>query len=260
MVSSGRHVKRRFAGKAPVVLLVVFALVAAGGATSAFAALGYDHARAGRILPGVSIDGVDVSNMTRSQAVAAVSEVVQHELDARVHVTVGKRTWDFRLGQLGVSADVGAVVDRALAINDDYSWVSRVYHRLTHARVHRSFSVDTTLEAGPLVRFVGQVAKQVGRPATDAGYELDGSKVALRHAHPGVALKYWVARAQLRRAVERGGGSVRFTMKTVAPKVPDDQVGKLIVVNRTSNRLVLSISPGSCVSTRTIASWASSPA
>ncbi len=239
MVSSGRHVKRRFAGKAPVVLLVVFALVAAGGATSAFAALGYDHARAGRILPGVSIDGVDVSNMTRSQAVAAVSEVVQHELDARVHVTVGKRTWDFRLGQLGVSADVGAVVDRALAINDDYSWVSRVYHRLTHARVHRSFSVDTTLEAGPLVRFVGQVAKQVGRPATDAGYELDGSKVALRHAHPGVALKYWVARAQLRRAVERGGGSVRFTMKTVAPKVPDDQVGKLIVVNRTSNRLVL---------------------
>ncbi|MFL5798785.1 MAG: L,D-transpeptidase family protein [Actinomycetota bacterium] len=231
--------KRRFAGKAPVVLLVVFALLAAGGATSAFAALGYEHARAGRILPGVSIEGVDVSNMTRSEAVAAVSKAVRHELDAKVHVTAGKRTWDLAIGQLGVAADVAPVIDRALALNDDYSWVSRVYHRLTHAKVHRSFSVGTTLDPAPLVSFVNQVAKQVARPPTDAGYALEDGKVAMRHAHSGVALEYWVARAQLKRAVERGGGSVKFETKTIAPKVPDDQVGKLIVVSRTSNRLSL---------------------
>jgi lipoprotein-anchoring transpeptidase ErfK/SrfK len=238
-MSSGRHVRPRFAGKAPVVLLVVFALLAAGGATSAFAALGYERARADRILPGVTIDGVDVSNMTRSQAMAAVTSEVQHRLQAKVHVTSGKQSWDLTLSDLGVTANVTPVVDRALALNQDYSWVSRVYHRLTHAEVHRSFTVATALVPGPLAKFVGQVAKQVAKPATDAGYDLDGDKVVMVHAHRGFALKYWTAREQLRQAVEHGGGSVRFTTKEVDPKVPDDQVGKLIVVNRTSNRLWL---------------------
>src|SRR2546421_2982692 len=84
VVSSGRHVRRRFAGKLPVVLLVVFSLLALGGAGSAYAALRYDHASQRRILPGVSIEGVDVSNMTRPQAMAAVTKAVQRRLDAPV--------------------------------------------------------------------------------------------------------------------------------------------------------------------------------
>jgi lipoprotein-anchoring transpeptidase ErfK/SrfK len=238
-LSSGRHVKRRFAGKLPVVLLVVFSLLAVGFAGSAYAALRYDRAREHRILPGVSIEGVDVSNMTRAQAVAAVSKVVQRRLDAPVHVVLGQKSWDFTVGQLGVSADVASAVDKALAVNDDFSWMSRVYHRMTHADVHRTFPVATSFSGKPIVRFVDGLGPTLQRAPRDAGYDLVDDAVVMTHAHPGQALKSWMAREQLQRTVKNGGGTVDLATKHVAPKVPDSDVGKLIVVSRTSNRLWL---------------------
>jgi lipoprotein-anchoring transpeptidase ErfK/SrfK len=220
-------------------LLVVFALLALGGAGSAVAALRYDHANGQRILPGVSIEGVDVSNMTRDEAVAAVTKVVQRRLDAPVHVVAGTRTWDFTAADLGMSADVGAAVGRALAVGDDFSWVSRVYHRLAHADVHRTFDVATSFTGKPINRFVADVAGTLATKASDASYALVDGSVEMTHAHPGSALKDWLARAQLKKAVRSGGGTVHLSVKPIQPKVTDQDVGKLIVVSRTENRLWL---------------------
>jgi lipoprotein-anchoring transpeptidase ErfK/SrfK len=232
-------VKRRFAGKLPVVLLVVFSLLALGGAGSAFAALRYDQARSDRILPGVSIEGVDVSNMTRAQALAAVSKVVQRRLDAPVHVQAGKKTWNFTVAELGVSADVTTVVDKALALNDDFSWMSRVFHRITHSDVHKNFTVATSFTGKPVVNFVDDIRGELARQPADASYQLVDGEVVMQHAHAGRSLKYWVAREQLRNAVEHGGGTIDLTTKPVEPKVGNADVGKLIVVSRTDNRLWL---------------------
>ena len=237
--SRGRHVKRRFAGKAPVVLLVVFGLLAAGGAGSAFAALRYDGNHADRILPGVTIDGVDVSNMTRAQALSAVSTVVDRKLAGKVHVAAAKRTWDLTVGQLGLTADVDSAVDRALELNTSFSWVSRVYHRLAHKPVHRSFEVPFGFTSKAVKQFVQAATNQVGRPSRNAGYALVDGRVVMIHAHPGRALMYWQSRAMLQKVVQAGGGSVTLPLETVAPKVPDDAVGKAIVVNRSSNMLTL---------------------
>jgi lipoprotein-anchoring transpeptidase ErfK/SrfK len=232
-------VKRRFAGKLPVVLLVVFSLLAIGAAGSAFAALRYDRSHDHRILPGVSIEGIDVSNMTRAQAMATVSKVVQRRLDARVRVALGKKSWDFTLGDLGVSADVAGAVDKALAVNRDFSWMSRVYHRMTHADVHRSFPVQTSVAGKPVVQFVDSLAPKLQEAPRDAAYELVDGEVVMRHSQPGRALKYWLARDEIRKAVADGGGTVELATKPVAPETPDSSVGKLIVVSRTSNRLWL---------------------
>jgi lipoprotein-anchoring transpeptidase ErfK/SrfK len=238
-VSSGRHVKRRFAGKVPVVLLIVFALVALVGAGSAYAAMRYDRATDHRMLPGVSIEGVDVSNMTRDEALAAVTRVVQRRLDAPVTVVAGKKKWTFTVGRLGMSANVGAVVDRALALNDDFSWMSRVYHRLTHSEVHRTFSVADSFTGKPIVHFLDSIAGQLERAPSDASYALVDGAAQMTHAHPGSTLKSWLAREQLQKAVRSGGGTVHLATKPVAPKVTDANVGKLIVVSRTTNRLWL---------------------
>ncbi len=238
-MSSGRHVKRRFAGRLPVVLLVVFTVLAVAGAGSAFAALRYDRARVHRIMPGVSIEGVDVSNMTRAQAIAAVQKVVDRRLDKPVHVVFGKKSWDFKVGELGMSADVESAVDEALAVNGDFSWVSRVYHRIAHDDVHRTFSVTTSFAGRPIVQFVNGLAPSLQRAPASASYALVDGEVEMNHAHPGQALKFWLARDQIVHAVKNGGGTVDLATKKVAPKVPDWDVGKLIVVSRTENRLWL---------------------
>jgi lipoprotein-anchoring transpeptidase ErfK/SrfK len=232
-------VKRRFAGKLPVVLLAVFAVVAVAGATSAFAALRYDHATEHRIMPGISIEGVNVSNMTRAQAIAAVTRVVQPRLDANVHVVAGEKAWDFTVAQLGMSADVAGAVDEALAVNGDFSWMSRVYHRLTHSDVHRSFPVQTSFAGRPIVQFVDRVAPTLRAKPSDASYALVNGSVVMTHAHTGSTLKYWLAREEIKKAATNGGGTVDLATKPVAAKVTDANVGKAIVVSRTDNRLWL---------------------
>ena len=231
--------KRRFAGKLPVVLLMVFAVVAIAGAGSAFAARQYDKASEHRIMPGISIEGVDVSDMTRAEAIAAVTKAVQPRLDARVHVTAGERSWDFTVAQLGMSVDVASAVDTALAVNGDFSWMSRVYHRLTHSDVHRSFPVTTSFVGKPVVQFVDRVAPTLATKASNASYSLVNGVVVMTHGHPGSSLKYWLARAELLKAVRSGGGTVHLETKAVEPAVTAANVGKAIVVSRTTNRLWL---------------------
>jgi len=232
-------VKRRFAGKLPVVLLVVFGLLAAGGAGSAYAALRYDQANSGRILPGVSIEGVDVSNMTRAQAIAAVAAKVDRRLDRRIHVEAGLRTIDATARDLGLSADVASVVDRALAVNDSFSWVSRIYHRLAHQPVRRSFQVRFAYTGKPVIELVDRLSTEMARPASDASYALVDGAVVMTHSHQGRALKYWASRDLLKRAVMGDTPSVTLPLDQVQPKVGDGAVGKLIVVNRTTNQLHL---------------------
>jgi lipoprotein-anchoring transpeptidase ErfK/SrfK len=114
-----------------------------------------------------------------------------------------------------------------------------VYHRIANDDVHKSFSVKATFAGKPVVSFVDEVAPSLRQAAQDASYQLVDGEVVMSHSHPGRALKYWLARTQLLKAVRNGGGTVDLATKPVAPEVPDSDVGKLIVVSRTTNKLWL---------------------
>jgi hypothetical protein len=74
-VAKGKH-GRRFATRGlKVALIAVGALALLGGGT-AYAAYRYDASTADRILPGVAVAGVDLSDMTRAEAVEAASSIL----------------------------------------------------------------------------------------------------------------------------------------------------------------------------------------
>jgi lipoprotein-anchoring transpeptidase ErfK/SrfK len=239
-MSSGRHARKRLSGRGPIIVLVAFAVLAAMGAGSAYAAYSFDHAKQSRILPGIHVAGVDVSNMTRKQAMAVVKAKVRHRLDSKLDVRVGKRTWERTLSELGLHAKVGAAVDQALAVTNSYSWVSRVYHRVANRPVDREIKVPFQLNVGAVKAFVKEAADQTAVPAQDAGYELVNGSIVMTHAHPGRALAMGPSRQHLRKMVRLGsGGTLKLPLTKVEPKVTDANVGKAIVVNRSNNMLTL---------------------
>ena len=77
----GKHRVKRFR-RGTIVLLTVAGLLLTAVAGSAVAAIRYDHRYAGRMLPGLSIDGVAVGGMTRAQALQAVTAKVQQTVFA----------------------------------------------------------------------------------------------------------------------------------------------------------------------------------
>jgi len=103
-----------------VVALGVIALGVASGAYSKW------HSGS-LIVPGVSVAGVDVSGLTKSQASAQIAE---HFGDLPLKLTVGKQSFDVTVAQLGGVPSVDFTVAKAAKIGRDSGAVSnflRVY-------------------------------------------------------------------------------------------------------------------------------------
>jgi len=224
-------------GAALVVAIAVgIVLLALGGVS--YAAYRYDRASSDRILPGVTIAGTDVSDMTRAEAIRAVQRVVQDRLAEPMTVRAAARSWTTTPAELGRSADVDAAVDQALDASDSVGFITRVWHRLREQPV--GISIDVTFEGdGAVAGLVSSIADDVAQTPRDASVAVVDGEVTFVHSRPGRSLGANIATKRLLSALEDGSTAVRLPVKTVRPKVPDSKIGKTIVVDRTINQLYL---------------------
>ena len=236
---AGKHRAKRFGG-GTLVLVIVLVLLVLGTVGTAFAAIRYDQARSDLILPGVTVDGVDVGGMTRQQAIAAVQPAVDRALAATITIGAGRTSWTKTLADLGVSADVERAADQALALNQRYPWWSRTYHRIADKPVNRTFAIALSYDTTPVSAFVTTVARKVRVTGVDASYALVDGAVRMTRSKAGVALASRTQAAELlAAAIKQGQSAVTLPVATVPPKVPSSAVGKAIVVNVSKNMLYL---------------------
>jgi len=70
----------------------------------------------GRILPGISVAGVDLSNLTPDQAVAALNQRITYPESGQVVFRYGDEVWVARPLELGLVFDVGKSVEQAYGV------------------------------------------------------------------------------------------------------------------------------------------------
>jgi lipoprotein-anchoring transpeptidase ErfK/SrfK len=241
VVRKGKHARHVFAqGRLPVLLLVLAATTLAIGGT-ALAALRYDESNARRILPGVTVDGVDVGGLTRHQAVAAVRADAQTTLGSDLTIKAADRTWDVTPGDLGLNANVSGAIAKAMEVNDSVGFFSRVYHRALGSSVDRGFPLGFASRKAKIDTFVHQATHAVTTPAQDAGVALsdDGTHVVFQHAKAGTTLDVEAAATDIRSALRAQKPVVKLPMAGLRPKVADADLGYTIVISRPKNELYL---------------------
>src|SRR6266487_804309 len=89
-MARGRHTHRRRIGAIATIVVAVAGVVLLVFGGVAYAAYRYEMGHADRILPGVTIAGVDVGGMTRAEATRAVRSLVRSDLQAQLTVTIGE--------------------------------------------------------------------------------------------------------------------------------------------------------------------------
>jgi lipoprotein-anchoring transpeptidase ErfK/SrfK len=234
---SAKH-KRR-AGrvwKVAVVCLVVLALL--GGGT-AYAAYRYDRSVADRILPGVTVAGVDVGDLTREEAIRRVRALADERLLAEMTVRTGDATWTVTPAELGMTADVEGAVDQAFAFADGMSLVSRLYHRLADEPVEQGFDLVFAYDEAAVRTFVQDAAEEVFRPPVDAEFALEDGEIVTRRSEEGQELKTEVVAGRILRALEHEGTTVDAPLRTLVPAVTTASLGNTIVVDVSANTLQL---------------------
>ena len=112
-MAKGRHTGRAARTRWPLIVgLAAGVLVLALGGV-AYAAYRYEQANAAHILPGISIAGVDVSEMTRAEAIEAVRARAREDLDREIVVFVKGERFTTTPRRLGRRAWVGRAVERS---------------------------------------------------------------------------------------------------------------------------------------------------
>jgi lipoprotein-anchoring transpeptidase ErfK/SrfK len=231
----GRHVaRRRWAGPLRITALVAAVVLLA------LAIGGYAYARttSGQLLHGVEVAGVDVSGMTRPQAMQAVQRAVTAELSRSITVQAAGKTWTTSPAQLGVTADVAGAVDEAFAASDA-AWPVLAFDRLTHRSLGASIDVAYTYPTDQAAALVATIAKSVNRSPRSASMGLTGDDLTIVHPHDGRAVKVSTGETMLVGAMKDGTSSVTIPVRTVQPKITAKNLGKTITVDVSTNTLHL---------------------
>ena len=236
-MANGRHVHRRRRGRVLIFLTLGMFLLGGGGA---FAAYRYDQATVSRIMPGVEVAGIDLGDMTRAEAIRALTEIADEKLNRTIVVSSAGKVWEVSPAELGGTADVAAKVDAALALNEGFSWPSRVFRRILDRPLERSAELVYTEDPGQVDRFVQVIGRAVRVSPVDAAIEVnDDGRLKLKKPRHGRRLAEKAARAALLAAIEGGTASVEMPVKKLKPKVTGNKLGHTIVVRISENRLYL---------------------
>ena len=236
-MARGRHATRRRRSVVAISVTIAVVMLAAGG--TGFAGFRYDASHAGQILPGVTIGGVDVSGLTREEAIRAVDAVASLQLGRTIAITAGKQAWEMTAGSLGEQADVEGAVDRALEVGAEMGSLERAWQRFRHepSNVDIDLSFDTPSLA-PVRAFVQEVGRRTEKEPTDAAITLDGDGgLSFIDAKPGRRLAIEGSIAALSRALESGSSEVDLRMREMAPKITRRTLGTTIVVRVDENTL-----------------------
>ena len=239
--SRRRHappLRARVLGSARVTVLVALAVALAGGG-GAYAAYHYDRSAAQRLMPGITIAGVDVGGMSRTQALEAVGQAADERLDRQIEITVAEESWHVTPGELGTTARVKAAVNQALAVSGEFAWPERAFRRLLDRPVSRSFDLEYRYRDKTIGRFVDTIAEAVAVSPTDAQVDFEDGELVLRKPRQGRALRIEEARRSMMDALTGSIPAVELGLRTLKPQVTTRELGHTIVVRLSELTLYL---------------------
>nr|MBA3234769.1 VanW family protein [Chloroflexota bacterium] len=119
----------------------------------------YDQQYAGRILPGVSVGGVDLSGLTPDVARAALDEAYRAAGDGRIVVTGPDSSTTITFAEIGRRVDTDALVTTALGVGRDGSAIDRAVANARTALRGIDLAPRVTFDANALADRVRAIAE-----------------------------------------------------------------------------------------------------
>lgn len=194
-----------------------------------------------RILPGAVVGGVDVSGMTREEAVAAVEAEFAPHLDRRVALRWNDHMWDTSLRELGATTDVEEKVDDALATSTATNWTTLTGVRWRGDEVAYTGDVTVDQSRPPVAALVRDVADRIDRPAVDAQLHHDRRRIWIdqdrdgRRVAPNETADAFLAALR----DPQGPSDVPVEVVPIEPEVRTDAFRQVLFLRQQDHRLDL---------------------
>jgi lipoprotein-anchoring transpeptidase ErfK/SrfK len=204
--------------------VVLVSVLAVGG----FGVLAWADSRgAANMAPGTRIAGIEVSGLTREDALARLQRAYGDGVRRPATVTVEGRVYTLTAQDAGVRMDLRGAVDRAYAAGRDAPLPVRAWRELTGSRTHHVEAAPVTVDRAAVRSFVGTIHRELARKPVDASLDIQVDRVTVTPEKEGRRL---LGREDLVKRISaamiRRDGERAFTARlgTVAPRMTRDSV------------------------------------
>lgn len=176
----------------------------------------------GKILNGVSIDGIDLGGLSAQQAEAAIGRGIEYPLTGQITVQYGNTTWSASPAELGLYLDAKASAQSAFALGRSGNLLVRIAEQISIKKYGRPISPTFIYDQNKSQQFLTNIAGQIDEPAVEASIILNGTDVVLINGQSGQVMDMAASLAALTaRMQSMQSGTVQLAVKTVQPLVLD---------------------------------------
>jgi lipoprotein-anchoring transpeptidase ErfK/SrfK len=222
------------------ILVAVLLLLLVGGAVAAYA---YDSARKDRIAEGVTVAGTDVGGMMAAEARRVLVRDLKEPLEQPIAVVFKGKRFNLSAEDAGVTANIGGMVDEAIAQSREGSIITRVARDLTGGEESVQVSARVSYSQPAVNKLVRRVKRRLDQPARDA--EVSFPSLETVKEQTGIRVKARVLKQRIGQALTVPGVDrrVKATVAKIQPKVTRADLAQkypvLLVADRNAFQLRL---------------------
>jgi vancomycin resistance protein YoaR len=209
----------------PIFPQIVAALIS--GVTLFFAViivwtLVYQLFYAGRIFPGVSVAGVDLSGLTPSDAAVKLNQALSYPITGKVLFRDGEKAWVASPAQLGMVFDPSTSALTAYRLGRSGGLFGALSGQIRAGGGGVSVPPVIVFDERVAHQYLSQIASQINQPVTEASLKLEGTNVVAQPGQIGRELKTEATLIYLTAQLQTfSDGEVPLVVQEIQPQVLD---------------------------------------
>src|SRR5215207_1664549 len=184
--------------------------------------LGYQLLYAGRIFPGVSVAGVDLSGLTPSDAAVKLNQTLAYPINGKVLFRDGEKAWVATPAQLGMVFDPSSSAMTAYRLGRSGGLFGALSGQIRAGGAGVHVPPVIVFDQRVAFQYLNQISTQINQPVTEASLVLEGTNVVAQPGQVGRELKMEATLIYLGSQLQTfSDGEVPLVVQEIQPKILD---------------------------------------
>ncbi len=184
--------------------------------------IGYQLLYAGRIFPGVSVAGVDLSGMKPSDAAVKLSQTLSYPITGKVLFRDGEKAWVATPAELGMVFDASSSAMTAYGLGRSGGLFGALSGQVRAAGDGVNVSPVIIFDQRVAFHYLSQIATQINQPVTEASLVLNGTDIVAQPGQLGRELKMEATLIYLGAQLQTfADGEVPLVVQEIQPQILD---------------------------------------
>jgi vancomycin resistance protein YoaR len=206
----------------PQVIAALVSGVALFFASITAVTLGYQLLYAGRIFPGVSVAGVDLSGLTPSDAALKLNETLSYPRTGRILFKDGEKAWVAAPAELGMVFDPSSSAVTAYSLGRSGGLSDAISDQISAGGFGVNVAPVIIFDQRVAFQYLSQISTQINQPVTEAALSLQGTSIVTQPGQVGRELKIDATLIYLGAQLQTfSDGEVPLVVQEIPPQILD---------------------------------------